>query len=152
MQKEIETLYGKARELLRLGDKGSSVGVDELSRLNKEIHELIKILWNKKTETSEEEARLCLAVLMGFSGIMYANPEDEKMRHAISERSRRVLDKLPPSLLKCQLLVYCYGEVCDGKLVTEAKEIMKGWEGRELSAEELEIVETLEIICPQLIG
>lgn len=149
MKEEIEKLYEKARELLHLGDKNGFVYADDLSRLNKEVHELIHLLWNKKTGNIEEEARLCLAILMGFNGIMYANPEDEKIRRSVTDRTRFVLKKLPSSLLKCQLLIYYYGEVEDDKLIKEAKEIMKGWERRELSAEELETVETLEMICPQ---
>ena len=149
MKEEIEKLYEKARKLLHLGDKDGFVYADDLSRLNKEVHELIHLLWNQKTGNIEEEACLCLAILMGFNGIMYANPEDEKIRRSITDRARFVLRKLLSSLLKCQLLIYCYGEVEDDKLIEEAKEIMKGWERRELSAEELETVETLEIICPQ---
>lgn len=146
MKEEIEKLCEKARELLHLGDKDGFVYADDLSRLNQEVHELIHLLWNKKTGSIEEEARLCLAVLMGFNGIMYANPEDEKIRRSVTERTRYVLKKLPSSLLKCQLLIYCYGEVENDKLIEEAKEIMKDWERRELSSEELETVETLEIM------
>ena len=149
MKEEIERLYEKARELLHLGDKDGFVYADDLSRLNKEVHELIHLLWNKKPGSIEEEARLCLAILMGFNGIMYANPEDEKIRCSVTDRTCYVLKELSSSLLKCQLLIYYYGEVEDDKLIKEAKEIMKGWERRELSAEELETVETLEMICPQ---
>ena len=64
MKEEIERLYEKARELLHLGDKDGFVYADDLSRLNKEVHELIHLLWNKKSGSIEEEARLCLAILM----------------------------------------------------------------------------------------
>ena len=49
MKEEIERLYEKARELLHLGDKDGFVYADDLSRLNKEVHELIHLLWNKKS-------------------------------------------------------------------------------------------------------
>lgn len=146
MKEEIEKLCEKARELLHLGDKDGFVYADDLSRLNQEVHELIHLLWDKKTGSIEEKARRCLAILMGFNGIMYANPEDEKIRRSVTDRTRFVLKKLPSSLLKCQLLIYCYGEVENDKLIEEAKEIMKDWERRELSSEELETVETLEIM------
>ena len=110
MKEEIERLYEKARELLHLGDKDGFVYADDLSRLNKEVHELIHLLWNKKSGSIEEEARLCLAILMGFNGIMYANPEDEKIRRSVTDRIRLVLKKLPSSLLKCQLLITIMGK------------------------------------------
>ena len=99
MKEEIERLYEKARELLHLGDKDGFVYADDLSRLNKEVHELIHLLWNKKPGSIEEEARLCLAILMGFNGIMYANPEDEKIRCSVTDRTCYVLKELSSSLL-----------------------------------------------------
>lgn len=146
MKEEIEKLCEKARELLHLGDKDGFVYADDLSRLNQEVHELIHLLWDKKPGSIEEEARLCLAILMGFNGIMYANPEDEKIRRSVTDRARFVLKKLPSSLLKCQLLIYCYGEVFDEALANEANEIINSWQERGLTKEEQEIAETLEYV------
>ena len=57
-----------------------------------------------------------------------------------------MLERLKSSLLKCQLLVACYGEVFDRELAQEAHTIMDGWEGRELTDEEREVVEQLKAL------
>lgn len=54
-----------------------------------------------------------------------------------------MLEQLSVSLLKCQLLVACYGEVCDEKLAQEAHAIIDTWKDRELSPAELEVSEYL---------
>ena len=46
-------------------------------------------------------------------------------------------------MLKCQLLVACYGEVFDEELSKEAHTIISGWEGRELTLTECEVIEYL---------
>jgi hypothetical protein len=40
-------------------------------------------------------------------------------------------------------LVSCYGEVFDKELATEAHAIIDSWQGRELTAEETELIEDL---------
>ena len=55
----------------------------------------------------------------------------------------KILDKISPSLLKCQLLTYCYGEVYDEELAMEAHSIIDSWGERRLSDEEQEIADTL---------
>ena len=54
-----------------------------------------------------------------------------------------MLEQLSVSLLKCQLLVACYGEVYDEKLAQEAHAIIDTWKDRELSPAELEVSEYL---------
>lgn len=127
MNTKIEALQSKAHQLIHLGDKEGVAYADDLSRLNREVHELINVLWNKKGKTVEEEARICLVLLMGYSVSMYANPSDVEKRQCVIDRACSVLEKLPAGLLKCQLLV-------------EAKEIMKGWSERELNEQEKEVV------------
>lgn len=54
-------------------------------------------------------------------------------------RSWEVLNKISDSLLKCQLLVVCYGETSDGELAKEARAIMNGW-GDSLTVEQQELL------------
>ena len=100
IQTQVKQLYDRAYELIHLGDTDGMVYIDDFTRLNKEIYELINQLWNKHGKTVEEESRLCSALLMGFSVSMYANPTDEKKRDAVMERAERVLEKLDHPELK----------------------------------------------------
>lgn len=150
LETEIEHLQRTARELLHMGEESGCVYANDFSRLNKEIYRQINALINKKGKTVEQEAALCVAILMGYSVSMYANPSDEKKKQTILDRSWNVLELLPASFLKCQLLVYCYGEVYDEELAQEAYRIIDNWGNRDLSTEEREIVDALKIIeeCP----
>ena len=81
---------------------------------------------------------------MGYNASIYNDGDKESKIQSILDRSFAVLDHLPASLLKCQLLTYCYGEVFEEDLAQEAHQIMDGWKSRALSEEELEVMETLQ--------
>ena len=89
-----------------------------------------------KGATSEEEAAICLSLLMGYNATIYNDGDKESKIQSILDRSFAVLDHLPASLLKCQLLTYCYGEVFEEDLAQEAHQIMDSWKNRALSEEE----------------
>ena len=146
MQTAIEQLYNKAHELLHLGEADGFVYAEDVSGLNKEVYDLVNQLWDQKGQTDEEEARLCLSILMAYNGMIYANAFDEKKRRSVFSRACNVLSKLSPSILKCQLLVYCYVENYDNKFMQEAKLIIDSWDGRELSVEEREVLEVLKVV------
>lgn len=145
LQTQIEELRDVTHRLLHLGEDVGFVYADDFSALNREVHARLLTLYNKKGKTVMQEAELCLALLMGFSACMYANPSDEKKKQQVLNRSGRVLDKLPDSLLKCQLLTFCYGEVYDENLAKKAYEIIGGWKARELSKEEKEVAQILSL-------
>lgn len=54
-----------------------------------------------------------------------------------------MLDQLPATLLKCQLLTYCYGEVFEEELAKEAHAIIDSWEDKELSEDKKEAINNL---------
>lgn len=142
---QIESLRQLTHELLHLGIDGSPLYTDHFCKLNKEVLELADSLYSSpKGSTSEEEATLCLALLTAYSTTIYDRGDKELKKQSILNRSWKVLDKLPPSLLKCQLLIVCYGEVFDEDLAQEAHAIINTWTGRELTAEEQEAVEMLK--------
>lgn len=89
--------------------------------------------------TAREEGELCLALLKGYSAAV-GRPEGAVQ--GVLDRSRRILPLLPPSLLKCSLLTFCYAEVRDESLACEALSIMAGWR-QPLSVEEGRVAETL---------
>lgn len=140
---EAEALQHAARQLFFLGEDGQPIYTDEFSRLNREIYQQINALYRKKGKTVEEGASICLALLMGYGACLYGNASDERKKQNILARASKLLKLLPSSLLKCRLLVYCYGEVYDEELAQEAHEIIRSWENRGLTEEEREIREVL---------
>lgn len=140
---QVEELKHLAHELLYLGTEDTPLYADDLSRLNKEIMQKTDVLFTAKASTDEEEALLCLALLMGYNAIMYNQSDTEAQKQIVLNRAWKVLDILSPSLLKCQLLTYCYGEVFDTELALEAHTIIDSWGERKFSDEEQEIVDTL---------
>lgn len=107
LQQKIENLQSLADSLLHVGDKGGYIYADDLSLLNKEIHERMNELYSQYGKTPEQEAALCLAILTGYSVSMYANPEDEVKKQTILNRSRKLLNLISPSPLQQQLLAIC---------------------------------------------
>ncbi|SHG07067.1 UpxZ family of transcription anti-terminator antagonists [Bacteroides faecichinchillae] len=107
LQEKIETLRNLADTLLHIGDRQDNVFVDDFTLLNKSIYDLINELYFQRGKTLEQEATLCLALLMGYSVSMYANPDDEFKKQSVLKRSRKILPTLPPSSVKEQLLVFC---------------------------------------------
>ena len=141
---QIHELRHVAHELLYLGADGSPI--DSFRQLNTEVLQKSDALFALKGENPEEEARLCLALLMGYNATIYDYGDKESKKQVILDRSLLVLESLPSSLLKCQLLTYCYGEVFEEELAKEAHTIIDGWKDRELLEEEREIVENLRIL------
>lgn len=140
---KTEELQQLAQKSLYLGLDGDPIYAEHFSRLNKEIQILSDALYSVKGDTPEEEAGICLALLMGYNATIYSDKDKEAKKQSILDRAWEVLEQLPPSLLKCQLLTYCYGEVFEEELAQEAHAIIDSWQGRELTAKEQEIVENL---------
>ncbi|WP_077155037.1 UpxZ family transcription anti-terminator antagonist [Bacteroides bouchesdurhonensis] len=107
LQEKIDSLYSLADRFLHIGDQNGYVYADDLSLLNKSIHNLINELVFQQGKNVEQEAALCLALLMGYSVSMYANLDDEFKKQSVLKRSRKILPTLPPSSVKEQLLIFC---------------------------------------------
>lgn len=140
---KTEELQQLAQKSLYLGLDGDQIYAEHFSRLNKEIQILSDALYSVKGDTPEEEAGICLALLMGYNATIYSDKDKEAKKQSILDRAWEVLEQLPSSLLKCQLLTYCYGEVFEKELAQEAHAIIDSWQGRELTAKEQEVVENL---------
>ena len=104
LQDKLDSLYHTVNALLHPAVDGDCVYVDDFACLNQAIHEQINTLYPYRGKTADEEAALCLALLMGYSVSLYANPDDEVKKQVVLERSRVVLTILPSSPLKDQLL------------------------------------------------
>ena len=140
---KTEELQQLAQKSLYLGLDGAPIYAEHFSRLNKEIQILSDAVYSVKGDTPEEEAGICLALLMGYNATIYSYKDKEAKKQSILDRAWEVLEQLPPSLLKCQLLTYCYGEVFEEDLAQEAHAIIDSWQGRELTGKEQEVVENL---------
>lgn len=103
LQEKIDKLQNTVHALLHKSNYMAGVYVDDLSLLNKEIHEQINDLYPCHGKTAEQEAALCLSLLMGYSVSMYANHEDEVKKRTILNRSRKIMMKQLPSPLKIRL-------------------------------------------------
>ena len=105
LQEKIDNLLNSVRKLLPGGSNLGDIYADDLPLLNKSIHDRINELYPQHGRTPEQEAALCLALLMGYSVSQYANPEDESKKHTVLLRTRNILSLLPPSSLKEDLLL-----------------------------------------------
>lgn len=139
-------LQHAAHELMYLGMDGEPVYSDTFCRLNKEVLVKSDSLFSAQSSDVEEEANLCLALLMGYNATIYDDGDKEQKKQMVLNRISLVLEQLPASLLKVRLLTYTYGEVYEEVLFQEAYAIIEGWNKDNLSSEQTEIIEELKNI------
>ena len=103
---ETIVLQRAAHDLMYLGMDGSPIYSDDLSRRNGEVYRLTTTLYNSGTwgTTVEEQANVCLALLMGYSASFVDHGEKQQHVQEVLNRCWDVLDTLPASLLKLRLL------------------------------------------------
>lgn len=143
LQMRVESLQRMAYTLLY---PAREIVGEDLRRLGTEVYREADSLFCEKGETPELEASLCVALLMGYNATMYNHGDKEAKKQAVLDRACKVLCTLPVSVLKCRLLIYCYGEVYEEELLQEANEIIQSWGDSELSEEEREVIKVLERI------
>ena len=142
LSEETFALQRAAHELMYLGMDGSPVYSDDLSRRNGEVYRMTMALYNSgaKGSTTEEQANVCLALLMGYSASFIDHGENQKHVQEVLDRCWDILDALPTSLLKLRLLTACYGEVFDEPLADEARAIIASWDSASLTPEQKEAI------------
>lgn len=143
LQTKIDELYHIAHELLYLGTNGTPIYADRFSELNADVYRKCESLVSERGSTTEEEALLCIALLSGYKATLCNHGDKDDKIQSVLDRSWVILDLLSASLLKCRLLVACYAEVFDEDLAREAHAIINSWNGRELSADEQELIDDL---------
>ena len=67
-----------AHELMYLGMDGEPIYSDTFCRLNKEVLVKSNSLFSSKSSDIEEEANLCLALLMGYNATIYDYGDKEQ--------------------------------------------------------------------------
>ena len=95
---------------------------------------------------TEEEANVCLALLMGYNATIYDNGDKEQKKQIALNRACELLGRLPASLLKVRLLAYTYGEVYEESLLQEAHTIVDSWDKEAMITEQVEAVKELRNI------
>lgn len=135
-----------AHELMYLGMDGEPVYSDTFCWLNKEVLVKSDSLFFAQSSDVEEEANLCLALLMGYNATIYDDGDKEQKKQMVLNRICHVLEHLPVSLLKVRLLTYCYGEIYEEVLLQEAYAIIEGWNKDNLTSGQTEIIEELKNI------
>lgn len=139
-------LQQAAHELMYLGMDGEPIYSDTFCRLNKELLVKSDSLFSSQSSNLEEEANLCLALLMGYNATIYDYGDKEQKKQSVLDRIFNVLEELPDSLLKVRLLTYTYGEVYEESTLQEAHRIMDNWNKSTLTAEQTEVMEELKNI------
>lgn len=125
---------------------GEPLYSDDFCRQNKDVLLKSDSLFAAKSSDIEEEANLCLALLMGYNATIYNYGDKEQKKQEILVRDCDVLERLPDSLLKVRLLTYCYGETYEEALLQSARKIVDGWGQASLTSEQIEAVEELRNI------
>ncbi len=143
MKSQIDALRQLTHELLYLGMDGEPIYADRLYLLNSEVYSQAEALHGEKAGNDDEEAALCVTLLKAYSATNYNHGDKEEKIQEVLDRSGKVLGKISDSLLKCQLLVACYGETFDEELAQEAHQIMNGW-GDSLTIEQQNISNELQ--------
>lgn len=144
MDSNSSSLFSLAHHLLTYGLDGSSVYADQFTCLNRDVYERAIELYNTRGTTVEEEAELCLGLLVAFAATIYDDGSKQECIQSVLDRSWEVLPKLSPSLLKVRLLTYCYSECYDEELAKEAHEIINTWNKEELTLEQTETIVELK--------
>jgi hypothetical protein len=143
LQAKISKLHCAAHELLYLGINGEPIYANRFRELNADVYRQSEALISERGGNAEEEAALCVALLSGYKATFLNHGDKDDKIQSLLDRSWEVLAHLPASFLKCRLLVSCYGEVFDEELAKEAHAIIDNWQGRELTAEETELIDDL---------
>lgn len=148
LSEEVASLQRAAHDLMYLGMDGSPIYSDDLSRRNNEVYRLTTTLYNSgvKGSTVEEQASVCLALLMGYNASFIDHGEKCEHIQEILDRCWDILDTLPASLLKLRLLTACYGEVFDEPLADEARAIIASWDSVSLTTEQQEAINEFQTV------
>ena len=146
LSEETLALQRAAHDLMYLGMDGSPVYSDDLSRRNGEVYRLTTALYNSvaKGSTVEEQANVCLALLMGYNASFIDHGEKQEHIQEILNRCWDILEALPASLLKLRLLTACYGEVYDEPLADVARTIIASWDAASLTTEQQEAIDEFQ--------
>ena len=105
LQEKAKDLISLSFKLMHLGEDGQDVYSDDLSKLDTTVRRMSDALFLFRGCTAEEEASCCLSLLMSYQACMFIDNRATKLQ-SVLDRCENLFDKLPVSLLKCELLTY----------------------------------------------
>lgn len=144
IKQKITELQQLAAYFLYSNESSECYVIDKWQTIHSRITFYSEELYPIKGNTMEEEADICLALLMGYATSMCRS--GEKVQQVLN-RVYAILPLLDTSLLKCQLLVFCYGELYENTLLEEAHRIIESWKGqKKIGKNERRVIETLSIL------
>lgn len=153
MEAFIQQLYDKSYRLIHYGEDGSPIYAQEYMALSCEIDQLSARLFTYVARSQQEEALLCLVLLMSYAASCtgsFTQKEDKvnlilnRIYSLLQGTDLRWPAPYPDGLLRCQLVVYTYTFTYDESLFQEAKRLISSWKRRDLTSEEIEIIELFE--------
>ncbi|WP_455585849.1 UpxZ family transcription anti-terminator antagonist [Bacteroides sp.] len=144
LQSQIAALCRITHELLNLGFDGTPLYSNHFCELNTEVYRQAEVLFTLRGSDAEEEAQRCYVLLTAYHATIYDHGNKNLKIQSLLDCSRSLLEQLPASLLKCQLLVACYSEVFDDDLAQEAHAIINSWTNRDWTREECEVSDYLD--------
>lgn len=147
IKQRISELRRLTASLIYPDEGGDSYVADRWQHIHSSITRCSDELYPFRGTDAEEEASICLALLMGYAASM--NRDEEKVRGVVM-RAHRVLPLLGSSVLKCGLLAFSYAEVGDEALLREALDIAGRWHADPLPKEERQLMETLSALGGEL--
>ena len=68
--RNLRSLCFCCHELCYLGMDGRPIYSDQFTRLNRDVFSQANALYDKHGDSDEEEARLCLSLLMGYNATL----------------------------------------------------------------------------------
>lgn len=140
--KKAQVLQQLADTLLYEDEEVEFFDTDRWQQLQATVTEGMRQLSTVKGTTAIEEGEICLALLMGCRATLH----DASIRRLAMSRTYKVFPHLSPSLLKCYLFVYLYGELEDETMAREAHRIIDTWQDRQLTREEKKVTTILSIM------
>ena len=135
-EKSLNRLAQITQRQLALGLANGPIDQEEVVALSREALSLASSLYPLQGETVEEEANLCLTLLMAYTLSLYGPADRLSRLDALSRRAASVLSRLASSALKVRLLAWSYAGIEDERLLSEANEIIAGWDRQRLTEEQ----------------
>ncbi len=152
MEALIQKLYDYSHRLLHFGEKGETIYADEYLSLNQEVDRLSARLFIYIPRSQQEEALLCLVLLMSYAASYTNSFQKENKLSEILARVENLLfgkdprwsETLPDSLIRIQLATYAYTFTYEKKLLQEVHRLITSWKDHILKSQEIELLELLQ--------
>lgn len=150
MEALIQQLYDYSYRLIHYGEDGKPIYANEYMALTSEVDRLSARLFTYTPRNQHEEALLCLVLLMSYAASPTGSfSQKEDKINILLNRTYSILEgtdprwptPYPDGILRCQLTVYSYTFTSDKDLQKEAQRLISSWQGRNLTQDEVEIID-----------